>query len=358
MRVRKFAAILLVLATALSLAACSGGSSGTTATSAPPSSAPATSAPAEAIQWRLGTTCVDPKANPDWNAWGLTIQKFCDDVNEKAAGRLVITPYYNSVIGGDTELFQAMVNGELEVYYGNGFSTFDPRFAWKGFPFIWDDYEDIRKNLGNPDGELFKINSSIMAEYGVKCLGQGSGMARGLANSAHPVKVPSDMKDLIIRTYEDKVVNSFFGGVSTIAVMPPTEIYTALQTGTITATETSDTVFLMNKYYEQCKYFTLLDWQISLFNFMVNDEIYNKLPADLQEIVWNASWDAVAYENELLDDFRAKAKTAMQEQGVEVYELTEADRAEWVKYARTLDSNLSELIGKDLFDQIMAVLAD
>ena len=310
----------------------------------------------EVYELVLGTTCSDPALAPEWNCFGHNIGKFIELTEEYTDGQVIITPYYQSVLGGDTELFQALVNGEIDFYYGNGFATADPRFAWTGLPFIWTSTEQIRELFANPEGELFKLNQEIYNEHGVMNLGQNIGMARGVSNAKHPVHVPEDLNDLIIRTYEDTVVNTFFGGLCTVAVMPASEVYTSMQTGAITGAENSDTVFLRDGFNEMNPYFTYLNWQVSMYALKCNKAMFDGLPEDLQEAVWQASWDAAAYADEINLEEVAKAQAEMESRGVEVVVLTEEEQQQWIEYAQSLAPTLSEAIGVDLYNQIMEIV--
>lgn len=51
------------------------------------------------------------------------------------------------------------------------------------------------------------------------------------------IKVPKDLANETFRTYEDAIVNEFYGGLGNIAIMPYGELYTSLQNGLITATD-------------------------------------------------------------------------------------------------------------------------
>ena len=237
----------------------------------------------------LGTTCSDPALAPDWNCFGHNIAKFVELVEEYSDGRIVVTPYWQSVLGGDTELFQSLVDGEIDFYFGNGFATADPRFAWTGLPFIWKSTEQIEELFANPEGELYLMNQEIYNEHGVMNLGQGIGTARGVANSEHPVRVPSDLNDLIVRTYEDIMVNTFFGGLCTISILPASEMYTAIQTGTVTGSEFPDGVYLRDGYDELVPYFTYLNWQVSMYAMKCNKAMYDSLPEDLQTLLVETS---------------------------------------------------------------------
>jgi TRAP-type C4-dicarboxylate transport system substrate-binding protein len=56
---------------------------------------------------------------------------------------------------------------------------------------------------------VFKLAEQWLAEKGVKLLGISMSFLRGFINSAHEVRVPSDCRDLKIRSYEDQLVTTF-----------------------------------------------------------------------------------------------------------------------------------------------------
>lgn len=344
---KKAFCLFLAMLMVVSLAACGGNNSSETGGDTGE----------EVIELKLGTDCSDPALSPDYNGYGKQIAKFCELVEEKTDGKVKITPYYESVLGGQSELFIQTRDGELDIFYGQAQSSFDSRFAFKAIPFLITDIEQLHRLLGNPDGELYKLYADVLeSEFGVHLIGQGCGTFRGLFNRKHPVATIADMEDLTMRIYEDPSVQYFWSPICNASVISFNEVYTALQTKTCDAMEIAAGVGIYSKFYEVCDYYTDLDWQFMSQGFMLSDTAWNKLPEDLRDIVVDCAWESAEYEYELQKQDAADALTALGELGCEVYQLSDSERQEWVDYARSLDDQYREYIGAEFYDQVMDII--
>lgn len=349
---KKFLSLLLAAVMAVSLVGCGDGSS----KPADDSEKQDGDSGKPAYQFKLGTDCSDPSLSPDYNGYGEHISKFCELVEEKTDGQVVITPYYESVLGNQTELFMQTRDGDLDFFYGNVQSSFDPRFSFKAVPFLLKDIDQAHRLLASPDGGLYQLYAGLCEEYGTHLIGQGVGTFRGVFNSKHKMATVKDMSDLTMRIYEDPSVKYFWSPICNASVISFNEVYTALQTKTCDAMEIAGSVGIYSKFYEVCNYYTDLDWQIMSQGFIVSDNCWNTLPEDLRNIVVDCAWEASEHEYEVQ---KANAESALEELsslGCEVYKLTDEERQGWIDYARTLDDQYREFIGADFYDQVMTVV--
>lgn len=305
-------------------------------------------------EWKIGSIYSDPATVQEFNSFGLAQQKFVDLVEEKTNGQVKITPFYNSVLGGDQELFQQVRLGELEVFFGNALSGVDARFGALGIPYLYKDYDQAAQLYGSPDGEIFKMFKSWVEEHDVHLLASATGAFRGFANVKKPVVTPDDLEGLKVRVYQDPVVPIFWGDKSTPTQLAFSEVHSALETGTVDAIEFQATSILLRHFDEVLNYYTDINWQLTPGgNFIVSNKAWNELPDDLKEKVEEAAWEAANYflEVQLADE--EKALEELEKRGMEVYRLSDEERQVWIDYARSLDDQIREAIGAEVFDQVM-----
>ncbi len=309
--------------------------------------------------WKLGTIYNDPSAKPDYNSFGNATQKFCELVAERSGGRIAIEPYYSSVLGGSEELWGSLRDNEIQVFYGQPMSTSDPRFGAWNVPYMFSDYEQVRELIAGPDAPLFELAQEWMEEDGVHLAAVGGGVFRGFFNITHEVGPISDIRDLKCRTYEDRVVQIFWGDVCNATSMAFSEVYTGMQTGAVDGLEFAATSVLSSRYYEIAtpSYYSDIDWQwTSGCNLVISREAWDALPEDLQQIVTECAWEAqeLFYEEEL-----ANGEAALEEleaNGTEVHYLTDEERQSWIDHARSLDDRNKAEIGAEVWDEVWAVI--
>lgn len=349
---KRILAALLTVLMAVSMTACGGGDK--KAEDAGP-----VENTGKTYTWKLGTIYNDPSAKPEYNSFGHSIEAFCQMVNEKTNGQVVVEPYYSSVLGASSELWGSLRDNEIQVFYGQPMSTADARFGAWNIPYLFSDYDQVKELIASPDAPLFNMAQDWMTEDGVHLVAVGPSVFRGFFNIKHEVGAISDIRDLKCRTYEDRVVQTFWGDVCNASSMAFSEVYTGLQTGTIDGLEFAATSVLSSKYYEVANpsYYSDINWQwTSGCDLVVSQEAWDELPDDLKEIVTECAWEAqdTFYEEETANE--AKAMDDLAANGTQIHELTDEERQTWIDHARSLDDKMKEEIGAETWDAVWAAV--
>jgi TRAP-type C4-dicarboxylate transport system substrate-binding protein len=118
--------------------------------------------------------------------------------------------------------------------------------------------------------------------------------------STDPIKSLSDVKGKKIRTAgnQAKLLKALNGvPVSIIA----TEVYTALQRGTLDGTMANTTFAFEYKYTEVVKYMYNMDFGTVPFFMAINKDSWNKIPADIQKMFIDVQEDAAKFGHELYE---------------------------------------------------------
>lgn len=307
-------------------------------------------------EWVMGEAYSDPTTSTTMNAFGETCQKFCDLVEEYTEGRVVVTPYYDSVLGGSTDLYDQLLTNEIQVFMGQPMSTADARYGVTSLPGMFTDYEDVKKVFCDPDTEFFKLMNSVLEENGITMLSNNMSVFRVFYNDKKEVHVPDDLAGMTVRIYEDNICSTYWSGLCGASVIAYSEMFTALQTGVVDGCEHTMSAG-PSQLYQVCKYCSDINWQWTWGGpLMVNSGALAELPEDLQEQVRKAALDAADFYNEIWEQYNNEAADAMVEQGMEFYYLTDEDRAAWSAYAETIMPNLIEQVGQDFYDQAVAAI--
>lgn len=309
----------------------------------------------EVIRWNMGSCGTDP-ATSELNSYSAYMEKFVELVNEKSEGRMIIKPYYNSILGGDVQMMNDCRDGVLEVYRGNPLSGFDTRFGFKAVPYLFTDMDQVEELMCSPDGGLFLMMKEILKDHNTELLGMGHGAFRGLVNRKHTVRTIEDVKVLTQRVYEDPTVNEFWSPICNAVPLPWGEVYTALQTGVVDGAETGINIVVASGFDEVAKYFSDINWQWVGSFTVVNQDAYNALPDDLKQIVLDSSWEAGQYESDMEVKYRKEAQQILEERGVEVHILTEEERQTWIDHANKIKPNIRKIVGEETFDKAMKIV--
>jgi TRAP-type C4-dicarboxylate transport system substrate-binding protein len=368
MRKRRVIAMVAVLCLlALTFAGCGNSGNESNTTSNDSSSAQEESQDAQGSQdtqesytFRLGTTHNDP-FNPTANKYMSSmvgLREFFNKLDEYSNGRISVDGYYMSTLGTNPEMYQQVMMGELDLFFGQPMSSIDKRYATWNVPYLFENYEEAVAAVNPVDGPVFELSAKWLEEKGVKLLMISSGYIRGFINSKHEVRVPKDVADLKIRTYEDQLVTTFWSGLGTTSVISQGEMFSALQTKTVDAMELHPTAIYSLHMDEVTDYYSDIDWQWTNGGTLAMPlQTWNSLPSDIQDAINKAVLDFfnVMAAQEIFDN-QSVVAALHDELGMTVTLITDAEREEWIAYARSLDDRFREYIGADTFDEYMAAV--
>lgn len=354
---KKWTAALLAGALALSLAACGGGDdAGKKQTTTTPGTKAPVADDGQVYEWKLGTIYNNPESGNAYNAFGESVEELCRLVEEKTGGRVKITPYYDSLLGGSGELYDQLRDGELEVFYGQPMSTVDGRFGMFSIPYLFTDYDEVNRLMGSPDAPLFQLAAQVVDETGGHLVASNESVFRGIYNSKKEIVTPDDVDGLTIRIYEDSLVQAFWGKLCSANIIPYSETFMALQTGIVDGVEHTPSAGATS-YYEVCSHYTDINWQWTWGGpIIVSKDAWASLPEDLQQQVEEACWEMCQWYNTTWDQYEGEAVDAMAEKGIAVRHLTDAERQVWVDKAATMESDFEAIIGADFYNQCMDVI--
>ena len=159
---RRILALVLATLMALSLVACGDSQSA--------KSGSGEQGEQEVYELSLASMYSDPENTPDFNGFGWGIKKFIELVEEESEGRIKITPYWAGVMGGDLELFNQMVDGELDIYYGSPTANIDPIFTAKSIPYLFEDYDQVIELYASEGAPLFELLADRCRELGCEMI--------------------------------------------------------------------------------------------------------------------------------------------------------------------------------------------
>lgn len=299
-------------------------------------------------QWKMVTTW--PKNFP---GLGMAAENFAELVARMSGGRLKVKVYGAGQLVPAMEVFDAVSQGTVEM--GHGAS-----YYWKG---------------KSPTTALFTtIPFGLNAQEMNGWLHYGGGMAlwRELYEPFNLIPLAAGNTGVQMAGWFNREINSLadlkglkmripgLGGevISRMGVeavnIPGGDLYIAMQTGVIDATEWvgpyNDLAF---GFHQVAKYYYYPGWHEPgpTLELMVNKQAFSSLPDDLQAIVEVA---ARAINQDMLDDYTARNNGALKElvetHGVEVRPLPDEVLAE---LNRVTDQVLEEIANKDpLFKRV------
>ncbi|SPT68928.1 TRAP-type mannitol/chloroaromatic compound transport system, periplasmic component [Anaerobiospirillum thomasii] len=251
----------------------------------------------------------------------ISLKQFKTNVEQRTGGKLAINIYDSGSLGGELEMLEQMNIGTLEssvIMSGSFWERYDTAANVSLIPFLFDTLEGARKAWNGEFGAKFA--KDIIEPNGAYVLSYWESGYRHLSCNEKPINVPADMKGIKFRTSEnDMKVQMFKALDSNVVMLPFSELFTALQQGTVSGQENPAANILASSLFEVQKYMSLTGHMYDNCVFGVNKQWFDKLPEDFKVIVKEEAAKARLLDLELSDEAKFIAK--LKEKGMIINEV-------------------------------------
>lgn len=199
-----------------------------------------------------------------------------------------------------------------------------------------------------------------MADDDVMVLVHGY-LAGGFVGKDKCITGPEDVKGLQTRAAGKAFEQMLAGAGASIASMASSEIYNAMQTGVLTAANTSSSSFVSYRIYEQVACYTPAGDVALWFMYqplLMNKSKFDGLNADQQKALMDASAEAQAYYLEEAKSQDAASEQVFRDAGVEIANMSSEDFEAWRALAQqtSYKAFVEEVEGgQELLDMALAV---
>jgi len=279
--------------------------------------------------------------------------EFAKRANAKLAGKVKITVFGSSQLGGDKELLQKVKLGTVDFALPS--TVMSSEVDWFGMfemPYLVKD----RAHMAKIEKEVFWPKLAPEAEKkGLKVLAVWENGFRHITNNRRPIKVPGNLEGIKLRVPEGKWrVKMFQAYGANPSPMKFSEVFTALQTGVMDGQENPFTQIYSAKFQEVQKYLSLTGHVYTPAYAVAGSKKWSALPADVRKVLEDTAKDTQGFvyqtaareDKELLDKLKAS--------GMQV---NEVDKQAFVAASRNIYEEFSKEVAgsKALIDKALAL---
>jgi len=279
--------------------------------------------------------------------------KFKELAEKALPGRVTIEVYPNSQLYKDKEEIEALQLGAVQML-APSMSKFGPlgvrEFEALDLPFILKDDAGFKAVT---QGDVGKSLFAKLESKGIKGLAYwDNGFEHMFAN--RPLHTPDDFKGLKMRIQSSKVLDAQMRALGAIPqVMAFSEVYQALQSGVVDGTEGTPSNFYTQKYSDVQKYLTVSNHNHLSYAVIVNKTFWDGLPSDVRDALEKAMKDSTEFVNGIAKADNAAAMEKIRTNGkTQIIELTDAEKAQWVKAVAPVYADMAARVGQDTIDAV------
>lgn len=287
------------------------------------------------------------------STWHEGAQLFADTVEEDSGGRMTVNIFTNEQLsGGDSAAgVEQLMNGEKELSYNSTiiYAGIDPRYGAVNAPFLYTDLEEAAAVLEATGLEAYR---ELAAEDGVQVLGFGESGFRQITNSIQPIRTPADLANLKMRIPGIGLFTDIYQELgANPATMNFSEVFTALQQGTIEGQENPVDIIYSSGLEEVQEHMTMWNYVYDPLILGMNKNLYDSLSEEDRAIVD----EAAAAANELqISNNRDREADQVDEltQSMEVVELSPEEIDAFREAMTPVYDDYQDVWGPDLIEAL------
>lgn len=210
------------------------------------------------------------------------------------------------------------------------------------------------------DSEYMEMIKAVILDGGARVLSD-AWLSGGFASSERCITSPDTVEGQNLRAAGPAFEEMLAAAGASIASMPSSDVYTAMQTGVLDAANTSSMSFISYRLYEQVECLTepgdFALWYM-YEPILISEQVWQGLNEEQQSALMEAGKAAEAFFAEEAAAIDQEMVDLYKENGVEVVSMSEDDYNAWLEIAReTSYKNFAENVpnGQAIIDAALAV---
>lgn len=298
---------------------------------------------------------------PAHSSVGEAADRFAQLAAERSNGRIEITVFPNGQLGGDDAIGRELVRGtiQLALVNPNSMVGMDPLFDFHLLPYIATNYEEVDRIFYGDTNILHTTLNETLERHKLKVLGYFENDFRAVSNSKHPIHNVDDLKSLKLRVVPSQSLKLFFQKAGSQAiVLPITDVFTALQQGTVDGQENGVILTHQGRFFEAQKFVTLLNHSYVMSTVAASQRAFDKLSPEDQALLSEIGDEIGKWQVQRNRENVAGALAAFKEAGIEVVEPTPEAIEEFRKLANEVWTELTPVYGEERIAALRQLVND
>ncbi|MGE6611084.1 TRAP transporter substrate-binding protein [Peribacillus sp. NPDC076916] len=294
------------------------------------------------------------------NFLNIGYEKFKEVAEAESNGQIEVQIYNSGTLTTSEDIeYEMLQTGVLDIVTNAAFVVASnaqiPAYNIFDVPFLFSNEDEMYTLVDGKYGDILK--SSLEENSNAYYLGAFSIGSFAIANDNHKVRKPSDLKGLKIRSTTTPLQS---GTIAAMGANPTPisygEIFTSLQQGTIDGVQTTTPLIYGDKFYEVANHLTLTRHFPLPHIMMMNKEFYDGLTDEMKAVVNKAAEEQIKYARELAVEAEKNAIIGMQEDGVEVVELTPKELEAFKEAVQPAIDNNIDKVGIENYEMARNIL--
>lgn len=286
---------------------------------------------------------------------GQSMQEWARLIEEKSDGRIEVEVFYQGELGGQQELFDQLVRGNVHMMITWPQTSYDERIGVNYIPYLVLGWDDAITSFG-PEGWVRDVIEPVYEEIGLKYFGPFPEGFGGIATKGRYATSFEEAQGIKLRSQPIFPLPQTIQAMGFQAVpIDWAEVYTSIQTGVVDG-DSSNVIYWDYEYFrDQLDYFVQSSHNFSSYSLLMNGDTWEAMSEADREIIASSA-------QEVIDAQFAAARTedekwiaAAQEAGMEYIVPSPEEKAAWVEKVRAeVWPQVEEALGSEIMDTVRA----
>jgi tripartite ATP-independent transporter DctP family solute receptor len=278
-------------------------------------------------------------------------EQFAAKVAEYTGGRYKVQVFHSGQIANDAKSLEQLQVGGLDFAVTGvvTFTTHVKPLSLVALPYLADSYEQGWKLYDT--SKFIKAQADALPAKGMRVIGNWEAGFRSFSTD-FALSSPADAKGKKLRIAPVEMIRWIMEAQGwNPVVLPVTEVYLAIQQGTVSGQENPIDTISSQRFYEVAKYITLSQHVYSPLWLAVAERTFKALSSADQEAVARASKEAADWHRQ---EVRANDDRLLAEMTAKGARISKPDLAVWRKASEPVYDRAREAYGAAPVDQILA----
>ena len=236
----------------------------------------------------------------------MAVKKIGEIMNQKSNGKYSVKVYPNSTLGSEKDTVEQTKIGALDMVRvsSSTFHSIVPETMIVALPSVYRDLDHFRKVVYGPIGESILGRFEKAGFVGLAFFESG---ARSIYTTK-PLRNLADTKGMKIRVMPSELQIQWAKAIGANPIpIPYAEVYTALKTGLVDASENNLPSYETAKHYEVASIYSETDHMMIPDVLVFSKKVWDTLSAEDQKLIKASARESIPY---YIDLWAAKEKAS------------------------------------------------
>ncbi|QOR39885.1 TRAP transporter substrate-binding protein [Billgrantia diversa] len=283
--------------------------------------------------------------------FSASADEFAKRANERLGDDYQVEVYGSSQLGGDDSMMQKLKLGQLTFTLPSTvMSSVVDEFGLFEMPYLIKDREHMKRVIDEViEPELYPL----VEEEGYKIIAVWENGFRQITNNERPIETPEDLEGLKLRTpkgaWRVRMFEEYGANPSPMAL---SEVFTALQTGTMDGQENPLVQIHSQKFQEVQDYLSLTGHVYTPAYVVVSKSHWEDLPEDVRDVLEETAQEVQDFVYETAAEQDEQLLGEMEEAGMEI---NEADKQAFIDASGPVYDLFGEEVegGSELIERVL-----